>query len=84
MTSFATFLEGMGYPSAQLRDPVGGAYSQSPYGSSDRLAGQIAWYYEHDGVRPLIIGHSQGDMQAIKCFTGWPAHSPRTSLCGMQ
>ncbi len=66
MTSFATFLEGMGYPGAKLRDPVDGAYSQSPYGSSVRLAGQIAWYYERDGVRPLIIGHSQGGMQAIK------------------
>ena len=66
MTSFATFLEGMGYPSVKLRDPVDGAYSQSPYGSSGRLAGQIAWYYERDGVRPMIIGHSQGGMQAIK------------------
>jgi hypothetical protein len=66
MTSFATFLEGMGYPGAKIRDPVDGAYSQSPYGSSERLAGEIAWYYERDGVRPLIIGHSQGGMQAIK------------------
>ena len=66
MTSFATFLEGMGYPEVKLRDPVDGAYSQSPYGSSERLAGEIAWYYEHDGVRPLMIGHSQGGMQAIK------------------
>jgi hypothetical protein len=66
MTSFATFLEGMGYPGARIRDPVDGAYSQSPYGSSERLAGEIAWHYEHDGVRPLIIGHSQGGMQAIK------------------
>src|ERR1700704_5201435 len=65
MTSFPTFLEGMGYPGAKIRDPVDGAYSQSPYGSSERLAGEIAWYYESDGVRPLIIGHSQGGMQAI-------------------
>jgi hypothetical protein len=66
MTSFAGFLDGMGYPDSKLRDPQDGAYSQSPYGSSDRLAGEIAWYYEHDGVRPLIIGHSQGGMQAVK------------------
>src|SRR6202030_3807302 len=66
MTSFASFLDGMGYPDAKLRDPQDGAYSQSPYGSSDRLAGEIAWYYEHDGVRPLMIGHSQGGMQAVK------------------
>ena len=66
MTSFASFLDGMGYPDAKLRDPIDGAYSQSPYGSSDRLAGEIAWYYEQDGVRPLMIGHSQGGMQAVK------------------
>lgn len=66
MSSFATFLEGMGYPGEKLRDPADGAYSQSPYGSSERLAGEIAWYYEHDGVRPMIVGHSQGGMQAIK------------------
>lgn len=66
MRSFAQFLEGMGYPSSRLRDPSDGAYSQSPYQSSERLAGEIAWYYEHDGVRPIMIGHSQGGMQAIK------------------
>jgi hypothetical protein len=64
MTSFATFLDRMGYPDYALRDPSDGAYSQSPYTSSDRLAGEIAWYYENDGVRPLMIGHSQGGMQA--------------------
>src|SRR5690242_11347489 len=60
MTSFATFLEGMGYPEAKLRDPADGAYSQSPYSSSERLAGEVAWYYERDGVRPMIVGHSLG------------------------
>jgi pimeloyl-ACP methyl ester carboxylesterase len=66
MTSFATFLERMGYPEDKLRDPIDGAYSQSPYGNSERLAGEIAWFYEHDGVRPMMIGHSQGGMQAVK------------------
>jgi hypothetical protein len=66
MRSFGIFLERMGYPGDKLRDPVDGAYSQSPYGSSDRLTGEIAWYYEHDGVRPMMIGHSQGGMQAVK------------------
>jgi hypothetical protein len=66
MRSFAEFLEGMGYPGSRVRDPVDGAYSQSPYQSSERLAGEIAWYYERDGVRPIMIGHSQGGMQAIK------------------
>src|SRR5947208_7439500 len=30
MTSFASFLEGMGYPESRLRDPYDQAYSQSP------------------------------------------------------
>jgi hypothetical protein len=66
MTSFASFLEGMGYPENRLRDPHDQAYSQSPYGSSRRLAGEVAWYYEHDGLRPMLIGQSLGGMQAVK------------------
>lgn len=81
MTSFATFLERMGYPEAKLRDPSDGAYSQSPYGSSERLAGEIAWYYEHDGVRPMLVGHSQGGMQAIKVlYTLAGAFEPRLAV----
>jgi hypothetical protein len=66
MMSFAKFLIGMGYPEAKIRDPSDGAYSQNPFGSSARLAGEIAWYYEHDGVRPMMVGHSQGGIQAVK------------------
>ena len=66
MRSFATFLEGMGYPSDKLQDPADRSYSQSPYGSSERLAGEVAWYYEHDGVHPMLIGQSLGGMQAVK------------------
>jgi hypothetical protein len=81
MRSFATFLEGMGYPGDKLRDPADGAYSQSPYGSSERLAGEVAWYYEHDGVRPMIVGHSQGGMQAIKVlYTLAGAFEPKVAV----
>jgi hypothetical protein len=66
MESFAKFLVGMGYPEAKIRDPHDGAYSQNPYGSSERLAGEVAWYYEHDAMRPMLIGHSQGGMQTVK------------------
>src|SRR5207244_608350 len=66
MTSFAKFLEGMGYPAEKLRDPADSSYSQSPYGSSERLAGEIAWYYEHDGMHPMLIGQSLGGMLAVK------------------
>ncbi|MGH8851467.1 MAG: hypothetical protein ACREYD_10770 [Casimicrobiaceae bacterium] len=66
MESFGRFLVGMGYPEARIRDPRDGAWSQNPYGSSARLAGEVAWYYEHDGLRPMLIGHSQGGMQTVK------------------
>ena len=66
MESFANFLAGMGYPIDKIRDPHDGAYSQGPYGYSERLAGEAAWYYERDGVRPIMIGHSQGGMQTVK------------------
>jgi hypothetical protein len=66
MESFGKFLVGMGYPEAKIRDPHDGAYSQNPYGSSERLAGEVAWYYEHDAMRPMLIGHSQGGMQTVK------------------
>lgn len=66
MMSFAKFLIGMGYPEPKIRDPSDGDYSQSPFGSTQRLAGEIAWYYEHDGVRPMMVGHSQGGIQTVK------------------
>ncbi len=66
MESFGKFLVGMGYPEARIRDPRDGEWSRNPYGSSERLAGELAWYYEHDGMRPMMIGHSQGGMQTVK------------------
>ncbi|MCL4799502.1 MAG: hypothetical protein KJ025_07940 [Burkholderiales bacterium] len=66
MTDFAEFLIGMGYPEAKVRHPGDGRYSHSPYESSEALAGLVAWYYERDGVRPMLVGHSQGGMQAVK------------------
>jgi pimeloyl-ACP methyl ester carboxylesterase len=66
MQSFAEFLIGMGYPENRIRDPGDGAFSRSPYDDSEHQAGEIAWYYEHEGVRPMLIGHSQGGIQAVK------------------
>lgn len=68
MTSFGKFLTGMGYPDKRIRDPADGEWSQQPYGSSERLAGEIAWHYERDGVRPILVGHSQGGIQAVKAL----------------
>ena len=66
MESFGEFLVGMGYPEAKIREPVTGEWSYSPYDYSARLAGLVAWYYEHDALRPMLIGHSQGGLHAVK------------------
>ncbi len=66
MESFSKFLIFMGYPEEKIRNPEGGAYSFSSYENSAKLAGMIAWYYEKEGMRPMIIGHSQGGIQAVK------------------
>ena len=66
MESFADFLIRMGYPERAVRDPGTGDTSHSPYESSIDLAGEVAWCYEHEGVRPMMIGHSQGGMQLVK------------------
>jgi len=66
MATFARFLVDMGYPEVKIRDPLDRDYSYSPYGDAWDSAGAIAWYYEHDGVRPIMIGHSQGGIQAVK------------------
>jgi hypothetical protein len=66
MASFGSFLAQMGYPEAQIRDPGDGEWSYSPYDDSAQLAGIVAWHYERDGMRPMMIGHSQGGIQTVK------------------
>lgn len=66
MQPFADYLVAMGYPAARLRNPRDGTMSESSFGSSETLAGTIAWYYENERVMPLVIGHSQGGMLAIR------------------
>jgi hypothetical protein len=66
MVSFGQFLTGMGYPEDAIRHPGDRRWSHSPYENSEQITGLIAWYYERDGLRPMMIGHSQGGVQAIK------------------
>jgi len=66
MQSFSQFLIGMGYPEKSIRDAGDGAFSHSPYEDSESQAGEIAWYYEREGVRPILVGHSQGGIQVVK------------------
>jgi hypothetical protein len=66
MRSFGLFLSGMGYPESRIRDPRTGDWSYSPYEDSVDIAGMVAWQYEHDGMRPMLIGHSLGAMQVVR------------------
>jgi len=66
MAPFAEFLVAMGYPPERIRHPRDGSYSASSFTDSRQIAGTLAWYYESEGVRPLLIGHSQGGMMAIR------------------
>ncbi len=66
MESFARFLIAMGYPEGRVRDPRNGSYSYSSYTDSRVMAGMIAWYYEREGLMPMVIGYSQGGMLSIK------------------
>lgn len=81
MESFSQFLIGMGYPEAKIRHPADGAYSFSCYDNSAHIAGAIAWFYEKEGLRPLLVGHSQGGIQAIKVLHELAgAFDPRLSV----
>ena len=66
MNSFAQFLIGMGYPETSLRNPGNGSYTYGYYDHCAEIAGAAAWYYERDGLRPMIVGHSQGGIQVIR------------------
>jgi len=66
MTSFSEFLVGMGYPRASIQNPRDGSDAFGYYVSSEKISGLIAWYYEHEGLRPMVVGHSQGGIQAVK------------------
>src|SRR5262245_7731082 len=66
MAPFAEFLAAMGYPEERLRNARDGRYSRSSFTDSAEVAGEIAWDYEHDGLMPMLIGHSQGGMLAIR------------------
>jgi hypothetical protein len=66
MAPFAEFLIAMGYPEERIRDPNGGALSYTSSIDARRLAGTMAWYYEREGMMPMLIGHSQGGMIAIR------------------
>ncbi len=66
MESFGDFLIGMGYPARSIINPGDGTYTFSCYESARIVAGSVAWYYEKEGLRPMMLGHSQGAFQVVK------------------
>jgi hypothetical protein len=88
MKPFAQFLIAMGYPEDRIRNPRDGAHSEKSFADSARIAGTLAWYYETEGLRPRMIGHSQGGMLAIRILyehtrmPGFPLRiiSPQTRM----
>jgi hypothetical protein len=68
MAPFAEFLVAMGYPADRVRHPADGSTSYSSYVAGERLAGALAWHYEREGAMPILIGHSQGGMAAVRAL----------------
>lgn len=66
MAPFAEFLIAMGYPAERLRNPGDGRYTYTSFADSREVAGVLAWHYEREGSVPMLIGHSQGGMLAVK------------------
>ena len=66
MAPFAEFLVAMGYPEERLRNPEDRSLTYDSFVDTRRLAGAMAWYYEHEGMMPMLIGHSQGGMVVIR------------------
>lgn len=66
MESLSRFFVSMGYPENRVRNPVDGTFSYSCLRGVDEMIGTIAWYYEREGMRPMLIGHSQGGMLVVK------------------
>ena len=82
MDSFTRFLAGMGYPPHKLRHPGDGRRSHSPYENSLQIAGLIGWYYEHEGLMPMMVGHSQGGIQLVKVLHDLAGDGVDASPCG--
>ena len=75
LISFSKFLVGMGYPEGSIRNPGDTTWTFSCYEDMDMVTGMIAWYYEKEGMRPMMIGHSQGGMQVIRILDNFASGS---------
>jgi hypothetical protein len=86
MEPFGRFLAAMGYPERALVDAHGGAMTTDSDIAGTKLAGALAYMYERDGVRPILIGHSKGGgvvIETLRALAGLdgddlPVVDPRT------
>ena len=74
MISFGEFLIRMGYPERSVLQPGNGYFSYSCYFDAKPMVGAIAWHYERDAMRPMMIGHSQGGIQTPKVLHELAGH----------
>lgn len=79
MNSFAEFLIGMGYPESSLRRPDTGELSFDFYADHQKIAGTVLWYFQRDGLRPMIVGHSQGGFQALRVLHLLATNTPASA-----
>jgi hypothetical protein len=86
MAPLGAFLAAMGYPARALVDPRDGAMTTDSDIAGPTLAGVLAWHHEHDGVRPIVVGHSKGGgvvIETLRSLAGaygddLPLVDPRT------
>lgn len=78
MISFSEFLIRMGYPEVSILQPQNGCFSYSCYFDAKPLAGAVAWHYERDAMRPMLVGHSQGGIQVMKVLHELAGHFSRS------
>jgi hypothetical protein len=49
-----------------VENPRDGSCAFGYYVHSRKISGLLAWYYEREGLRPMLVGHSQGGIQVVK------------------
>ena len=76
MESFGSFLSQMGYPAEKLRNPRDGSYTYDVtwHGCKceecPEIVGALAWYYEEEGMVPMLVGHSGGGVAVSRILYG--------------
>jgi hypothetical protein len=69
MESFGRYLSAMGYPATRIR-----TYDVTWHGCTceecAEIVGTMAWYYEREGMVPMLVGHSGGGVVVSRILYG--------------